>query len=127
MKTLYWMLNIKMEFLVMSQSEELFDLRLVDTDVQSYCGVTPLAVLSSAEAKEKRKYLQACQAQRGTFTPLCMSIDGMMGREATVFFRQLADLLSAKWDKDYGSVMSWVCTRLSFAILHATFLCIHGS
>jgi len=87
---------------------------VADTDVWCYCNCTSLAILSSAEAEKKRKYLQACQDRRATFTPLCMSIDGMMGREA-------------KWDKDYSSVMGWVCTRLSFAILRATLLCICGS
>jgi len=47
------------------------------------------------------------------------SFDGMIGCEATVFLRQLADLLPAKRDKDYGSLMSWIHTRLSFAILCA--------
>ena len=68
-------------------------MHVVDTDAQFHCGHTPLAVLSSAKAEKKRKHLQACQDQRATFTPLCMymSVDGMMGHEATVFLRWLAD------------------------------------
>ena len=55
------------------QSEALFDIRVVDTDAQSYRSRTPLAVLCSAECDKKRKYLQACLDRRATFTPLCVS------------------------------------------------------
>ena len=34
-------------------------------------------VLGSAEVEKKRKYLQACQDRCATFTPLCVSVDGM--------------------------------------------------
>jgi len=42
------------------QTEALFDIRVVDTDAQSYHARSPCDVLSSAEG-EKCKYLQACQ------------------------------------------------------------------
>ena len=47
---------------------------------------------------KKKKYSQACQDRRATFTPLCVSVDGMMGDEATAFLQWIADLLSAKWE-----------------------------
>ena len=108
------------------QSEALFDIRVVDTDAQSYRNRTPLAVLCSAECDKKRKYLQACLDRRATFTPLCVSVDGMMGHEAAMFLKRIADLLSAKWETDYGLVMGWIRTRLSFVILRATLLCNRG-
>ena len=82
------------------QSEALFDIRVVDTDAQSYWNRTPLAVLCSAEC-DKKKYSQACLDRRATFTPLCVSVDGMMGPEATMFLKRIADLLSAKWETDW--------------------------
>ena len=30
-------------------------------------------------------YLQACQDQCATFTPICVSVDGMLGSEAEFF------------------------------------------
>ena len=50
------------------QTEALFDIRVVDTDAQSYHGCSPGDVLGSAEVEKKRKYLQACQTQYATFT-----------------------------------------------------------
>ena len=37
-----------------------------------------------------------------------------MGCKATAFLKQVADLLSTKWDKAYGSVMGWICLLQSF-------------
>ena len=59
-----------------------------------------------------------------TFTPLCVSVDGMLGCEATAFFKRIGDMLLAKWKMYYGTVMGW--DGLSFVILHATLLCVWG-
>ena len=72
--------------LQISQSEALFDIQVVDADTHSYPNQAPLAVFSSTE-HNKKKYSQACQDQRATFTPLCMSVDGTMGQQATAFLR----------------------------------------
>ena len=76
------------------QSEALFDVRIIDTDARSYLNRSPLYVLSAAEEEKKRKYHQACIERRAQFTPLCISVDGMMGKEASIFVRRLAERLS---------------------------------
>ena len=38
-----------------------------------------------------------------------------------------SDILLAKWEMDYGTVMGWVHARLSYMILHATLLCVQES
>ena len=60
------------------QTEALFDIRVVDTDARSYLARSPRDVLCSAEGEKKCKYLQACKNRRATFTPLCVSVDGML-------------------------------------------------
>ena len=57
------------------QAEALFDIRVIDTDAQSYQSHSPQAVLASAGAKRKHKYSIACFDRRASFTPLCFSID----------------------------------------------------
>jgi len=79
------------------QTEALFDIRVIDTDAQSYSAQTPLAVLCSAEAEKKCKYSQTCHDHRTTFTPLCVSVDGMFGPETEFFVKRLSDFLAAKW------------------------------
>ena len=109
------------------QVDTIFDVRIVDTDAPSYSSRTPQAVIQSAEVEKKRKYSSACQARRASFTPLCFSVDGVLGSEANFFLKRLADQLAMKWEKSYGVVMCWVRTRLAFAILRATMLCVRGS
>ena len=93
------------------QVDAIFDVRVVDTDAPSYCSHSPHAVLWSAEVEKKRKY----------------SLVGLLGGKANFFLKCLADHLAVKWEKSYSAVMGWVKARLSFAILHATMLCVQGS
>ena len=95
-----------------AQTEALFDIRMIGTDAGSYCAGSPKDVLGTAEGEKKRKYLQACQDRHATFTPLCVSVDGILGSEAEFFVRRLGDFLAAKWERPYSVVMGWVRARL---------------
>ena len=86
----------------------MFDIRVVDTDARSYRAHSSRDVLGSAEVEKKRKYLQACQDRQATFTPLCVSVDGMLGSEAEFFVKRLDDFLAARWERPYSVVMRWV-------------------
>ena len=89
------------------QAEALFDVRIVDTDAQSYRGRTPKDVLKSAEKEKKAKYGAACEERHALFTPLCCSVDGMLGGEAEVFVKVIGERLASKWDQSYSEVMGW--------------------
>jgi len=78
------------------QTNTLFDIRVVDTDAQSYHARIPHDVLSTVKGEKKHKYLQTCQDQHATFTPLCVLVDGMLGSEAEVFVKRMSDFLAAK-------------------------------
>ena len=97
----------------------LFYIRVVDTDIMSYFDQTSLAVLSSAEHEKKRKYSQACRDRRAS-TDAFLLLVWWVVRLHAAFLKQVADLLSATWDKVYGSVMGSICT------LCATLLYIRG-
>ena len=73
----------------------MFDIRVVDTDARSYCACSPRDVLGTAEGEKKHKYLQTCQDRRATFTPLCVSVDGMLDSKAKFFVKRLGDFLAA--------------------------------
>ena len=47
----------------------------------------PIDVLSAAESEKKKKHQQACIDRRALFTPLCISVDGLMGKEVNVFVK----------------------------------------
>ena len=109
------------------QAEALIDVRVIDTDAQSHCHRPITSVLASAETEKKRKYHHACERRRAAFTPFVVSVDGILGKEAKTLIDRLSDRLASKWGKSYEETVSWVRTRLSFAVLRATDLCIWGS
>ena len=81
----------------------------------------------AAESEKKRKYLDASVARRAHFTPLCFSVDGLVGVEAASFLKRIANCLSARWERSYADVIFWIRAHLAFAILRATALCVRGS
>ena len=108
------------------QTEALFEIRVTDTDTQSYSNQSPQEVLQSAE-NEKKKYLGTCEERRGQFTPIWCLVDGMYANEAEVFLTRVVERLMIKWERIYCEVMGWIRTRMSFAILRSSILCLRGS
>ena len=98
------------------QMVALFDIRVVDTDTPSYSHRDVAAILSSAEEDNKRKYCDAAEVRRASFTPLVVSVDGVLGWEAECFIKLLAEKIAIKWKKSYPEVAGWIRARLSFAI-----------
>ena len=62
-----------------------------------------------------------------SFTPLVFSTTGGMGREGTVFYQWLVNLLADKQDWAYGTTISWVRCVLTFSLLRSAIMCIRGS
>jgi hypothetical protein len=109
------------------QTSALFDIRVINTDAESYVTRSIKSVLAGAEQEKKRKYLEASRDRRATFTPFITSVDGALGAEAKFFIDHLTDRLSEKWHRKLSVVKNWVRTRLLFATLRATSQCIRGS
>uniref|UniRef100_A0A1X7U5N3 Uncharacterized protein n=1 Tax=Amphimedon queenslandica TaxID=400682 RepID=A0A1X7U5N3_AMPQE len=110
-----------------AQTEALFNVRVIDTDAPLYSCHTPPAVLTAAEKEKKRKCSAACEERRALFTTRCVSVDGFMDKECTKFIQRLAHRLSLAWHRDYSTTINWIRTRLLFAIIWATILCLGGS
>ena len=77
---------------------------------------------------KKREYgNRVWEVEPASFTPLVFSTTGGMGREGTVFYRRLANLLADKQDWGFGTTISWVCCVLTFSLLRSAIMCIRGS
>ena len=77
---------------------------------------------------KKREYGQRVrEVERGVFTPLVFSTNGGMGKEATTFYRRLADMIAQKRQHPYSVVMGWLRCRLLFASIRSSIMCIRGS
>ena len=79
------------------QTAALLDVRVVDTDAQSYASCTVDAVLCSAEQEKKRKYSAAVEERHASFTPFVVSVDGVLGHDAQHLMKRLCDQIAMKW------------------------------
>ena len=80
------------------------------------------------EQAKKREYGQRVRdIERGVFTPLVLSTNGGMGKEATTFYKRLADMIAQKRQHPYSMVMGWFRCWLSFASIRSAIMCIRGS
>ena len=66
-------------------------------------------------------------ARNSTITPFVVFVDGVLGCKARMFLNYLGDSIADMWKKSHSEVMGWVRAKMSFAILRATNLCLHGS
>ena len=105
-----------------------FDVRVFYPNASSYRSLSLKSAYKRHEDAKKCEYGHRVRdIEHGVFTPLVFSSTGGMGREATVFYRRLADMLAAHWGQDYSQTISWLRCCLSFALLQCAIMCVRGS
>ncbi len=105
-----------------------FDVRVFHPNAPSNSSGSIAAAYKKHEDIKKRAYGQRIrEIEHSVFTPLVFSTTGGLGREATTFYKRLADMLARKRDKPYSIVMSWLRCKLSFAAIRSSIMCIRGS
>ena len=105
-----------------------FDIRVFHPNAPSYRSIDLPAMYHRHESEKKRQYSQRVkEVEHGVFIPLVFSTIGGMASECSTFYGRLADMIFIRQDKTYSFVVSWLCTRLSYASLRAAILYIHGS
>ena len=65
--------------------------------------------------------------EQETFTSLVFTTTGGMGEECMGYHNRLAELVAAKKGQDYATTVSWIRSKVSFAILRSALLCLRGS
>ena len=72
-----------------------------------------MACYKKHEREKKRIYEQRIrEVEHSTFTSLVLSTTGGIGKEAVTFYKQLASLLSVKWDLSYSTTLCWLSLQL---------------
>ena len=80
------------------------------------------------ELSKKRSYeARIFEIERSSFTPSIFSATGGKANEATFFYKNLASLLSNKWDTPYAGGMGLVQCCLSFSLLRSAIRCLRYS
>ena len=82
---------------------------------------------ASVEEEKEKKYLDPAEARRASFTPFVVSVDGVMGREASSVCSRISEVLSIRMQRPYSHIMGWLRASLSFLIVRATSWWLRGS
>ena len=105
-----------------------FDVRVFHPNAPSYRNSNIPSIYRHHEQAKKREYGDRVrEVELASFTPLVFATTGGMGREATIFYRRLADLLSRKSTVAYSTTLAWIRSTLSFSLLRSATVCIRGS
>ena len=105
-----------------------FDIRVFYPNSSTNRSTDTSSAYRRHEQAKKWEYGQHVrEVEHGVFTPLVLSTTGGMGREATTFYKRLADMISQKRQHPYPTVMGWLRCRLSFVSLRSSIMCIRGS
>ena len=105
-----------------------FDIRVFNAYAQRYSNLNLKSAFDINEKEKKRQYNERIiRVDRGSFTPLIFTTNGGMGRESQNFVTALAALFAEKRDELFGKTINWIRTRLSFALIRSSILCIRGT
>ena len=75
------------------------------------------------EDEKKRSYNERIiDIEKASFVPLVFSTNGAMGKEAEIFHKRLATLLSIKRSISYSDAISYIRRRLRFSILRTSLI-----
>ena len=105
-----------------------FDIRVFNPNTCRYLNKSLQQCHAMNELEKKRSYNeQVLQVEHGTFTPLVFSIYDSMGRECNTFYSRLSQSISDKRDLSKSITMNWIKTKVCFALLKSSLLCLRGS
>ena len=105
-----------------------FDVRVFNPHAPSNRHTDPQTVYRKHEQSKKRAYEQRIrEIEHASFSPLVLSATGGLAREATIFYKKLASMLSSKWDQTYSSTLCWLRCRLAFSLLRSSIQALRGA
>jgi len=103
-----------------------FDIRTTHPTSQSYSGKS-LAEVYQQHEKEKGKYNQrVIDIEKSSFNPFVFTTTGGMAPECNRVNKRLAEKIAEKRRELYASVITYIRTKLRFALLRSTLAAIRG-
>ena len=104
-----------------------FDMRIFNPIAKNYLNM-PLknAYINNEKEKKRQHNEKVINIEHGTFTPLVFSCYGGMAQECSAFFKHLTNLIAEKRNDPYQDVCKLIRTRISFALLRISLICLRG-
>ena len=105
-----------------------FDIRVFDPNACRYLNKSLQQYHAMNEFEKKKSYNErVLPVDQGTFTPLVFSFYGSMERECNTFYSRVSQLISDKRNLPKSITMNWIRTKVCFALLKSSLLCLRGS
>ena len=97
------------------------------TNADSYKDLRLKQIYRQHEKEEKRMFAnRVMEVEQATFTPLVFTTTEGMAEECRRYHNRLAELLADKKGEEYATTISWIRTKVSFAIFRSALLCLRG-
>jgi hypothetical protein len=104
------------------------DIRVFDPNAKRYQDLTIKQSYLRNENEKKRHYNERIlNVDQGSFSPLVFSVSGGMAQEAKIFYSRLAEKISEKRKTNKNIVISWLRTKINFALIRSMLICLRGS
>ena len=103
------------------------DVRITHPNAPSNLPMPVDKLLLRNEAEKKSKYAsRVINTERASFIPLVFTTSATSAPECDKFHKRIAELISVKRKEQYSKVLSYIRTRISFAMLKSILVSIHG-
>lgn len=103
-------------------------MRVCHPNAESHKDLTIQQIYRKHEYEKKRLYAnRVLEVEQGTFTPLVFTTTGGMADECKLFHSRLAELISIKEGEEYSTTISWIRSKVAFALLRSALLCLRCS
>ena len=110
------------------QRTAFFGIRVCHPNADSYKELSPKQIYKLHEDEKKRKYAsRIIEVEYGTFTSLVFTTTGGMSQECQRYHSRLAELISSKKHEEYATTITWIRTKVSFAILRTDRVYLRGT
>ena len=110
------------------QRATFFDIWVCHPKVDSYKELSAKQIYKLHKDKKKQKYVsRIIEVENRTFTPLVFTTTGGMSQECQRYHSRLAEFISSKKQENYATTVTWIRTKVSFAILRTALVCLRGT
>ena len=121
-------LDISVRGLQSAFERTFFDVRVSHPFAASNVTVSLKTLYERNESEKRLLYEErVLQVEKGSFQPLVFLTTGGTGPSCTKVIKRMAGKIAAKRGESYSHVMSFVRTRLRFALLRSVLIAVRGS
>ena len=104
-----------------------FDVRVTHSGANSNCKMPLQQLLKRNENEKKRKYSsRVINTEKSSFVPLVYSAAGSTAEESNKHHKRVAQLIADKRKESYADIISFIRTKVRFALLKSVLMAVRG-